>query len=73
MTSEQDFDPRIIDKFKTILMELNGVQGVGESIADGKPCLKVYFLDKASMKSTVIPDTIRVPVLKVVSGSIQSQ
>ncbi|MFT7632738.1 MAG: hypothetical protein ACI87E_003792 [Mariniblastus sp.] len=73
MTSNQEFDPKIIDEFKITLMQLNGVQAVGESIADGKPCLKAYFLDEAKMKATIIPDTVLIPVFKVISGSIHSQ
>lgn len=73
MTGEQEFDPKVIDEYKTILMQLNGVQAVGESIADGTLCLKVYFLDEASMRATMIPDKIRVPVVRVVTGSIRSQ
>lgn len=73
MPHENDMDPTSIEQFKVTLMKLNGVQAVGESVADGKPCLKVYFMDKATMTSTLIPDSIGIPVVKVVSGSIQSQ
>ena len=67
------FDPELIEEFKTTLMRLSGVQAVGESIADGRSCLKVYFLDEATMNSTIIPDEIQIPIVKTVSGSIQSQ
>ena len=73
MTGEQEFDPEVINEFKAALMKLDGVQAVGESIADGKPCLKVYFLDDASMQTTLIPDAITIPVVKVVSGAIRPQ
>lgn len=73
MTREQEFDPKVIDEIKVSLMQLNGVQAVGELIADGKPCIKVYFLDEETMNATLIPDTTPVPVVKVVSGSIHSQ
>lgn len=58
--------------FRQSLMQIAGVQAVGEGIHEGKPCLHVYFDHEASLKAAVIPTPPRdIVVIKIVSGKIQ--
>ena len=72
--TKQNPDSRMLQSLIHELMRVDDVQAAGESEYDGKPCIKVYFSDEASLKESMIPESKHgVAIIKVVSGSIQAQ
>jgi len=55
------------------LMSLPGVVGTAQSLADGKPCIKVYVLKKTSEPERKIPDILEgYPVVVQETGEIRA-
>ena len=66
-------DPQLLETAKADLMQLDGVEAVGESMADGHPCIKVYFSNEDALHRAIIARCNGIPILLVVSGKILKQ
>jgi hypothetical protein len=53
------------------LMRIEGVQGVGEAVCDGTPCIRVYVLDAAA-EARVPARVDGVRVSAVITGPIRT-
>lgn len=61
----------VLERRTPELMRRAGVQGVGQALCDGRPCIRVYLLDASVAAS--LPDTLDgYPVSTVVTGPIRT-
>ena len=55
------------------LMELNNVVGIGESLCNGQPCIRVYLAQADHQTLKAIPAELDgITVIKEISGSIRA-
>ena len=73
MSAKEKIEPSDLREFKRKLMSVRGVQAVGESVSEGSFCLKVFFDNEQSIKDAVFPGLDSVPIVCMVSGSIEAQ
>ena len=66
-------DPQLLETVIADLMQLDGVEAVGESMADGHPCIKVYFSNEDALHRANIARCNGIPILLIVSGEIRKQ
>jgi hypothetical protein len=67
---EQDIED-VLRRHTPELMRIEGVQGVGEAICDGAPCIRVYVLDAAAeVRVPTQVDGVRVSA--VITGPIRT-
>lgn len=66
-------DPQLLETVKADLMQLDGVEAVGESMAEGQPCVKVYFSNEDALHRANIARCNGIPILLIVSGEIRKQ
>lgn len=61
---------RVLAERTPVLMRIEGVQGVGQALCDGAPCIRVYVLDAAAQAR--VPARIEgFPVSIVITGVIR--
>ncbi|HSK20517.1 MAG TPA: hypothetical protein VK912_15290 [Longimicrobiales bacterium] len=61
----------VLERRTPELMRRAGVQGVGQALCDGRPCIRVYLLDASVAAS--LPDSLDgYPVSTVVTGPIRT-
>lgn len=48
----------VLKEYTNILMSIEGVTGTAQSICNGKPCIKVYILEKTPKLEKKIPATL---------------
>ena len=62
----------VLERHSPRLMKIAGVQGVGQALCDGSPCIRVYVADAAAQER--VPESIDgIPVSTVVTGMIRAQ
>ena len=49
----------VLDEHTEQWMSIRGVVGAGVGVCDGKPCIKVYVVEKTPEVERRIPDTVR--------------
>ena len=61
----------VLERRTPELMRRAGVQGVGQALCDGRPCIRVYLLDESVAAS--LPDSLDgYPVSTVVTGPVRT-
>ena len=67
------WEPQLFESVKAELMQLDGVEAVGEAMADGHPCIKVYFSNEDALHRAKVARCNGIPILLIVSGKIHKQ
>jgi len=63
----------VLKEYANVLMSIEGVTGAAQSICDGKPCIKVYTLEKIPKLEKKIPVTLEgYPVVIEKTGEIRA-
>lgn len=60
----------VLERRTPELMRIEGVQGVGQALCDGSPCIRVYVLDAAA-QARVPARLDGIPVSTVITGVIR--
>ena len=64
----------ILNRVRMEIMQIDGVQGVGESLWNDRPALKAFFLDHTSLNRANLPSSISgIPIISVVAGTFDKQ
>ena len=63
----------VLKEYTNVLMSIEGVTGTAQSICNGKPCIKVYVLEKTPKLEKKIPVTLEgYPIVIEKTGEIRA-
>jgi hypothetical protein len=63
----------VLKEYTDVLMSIEGVTGTAQSICNGKPCIKVYTLEKTPKLENKIPVTLEgYPIVIEKTGEIRA-
>lgn len=62
---------KVLERRAAELMKIDGVEGVGQALCDGAPCIRVYIVNAAAQSR--VPSSLEgIRVTTVVTGTFQA-